>query len=34
MILGIGIGVALTLLVEASGIGWLIYRVVRRDLRW
>lgn len=34
MIAGIGIGVIGTLIVEAAGIGWLIYRVVGRDLRW
>lgn len=34
MMVGVGIGVILTLLVEAAGIGWLIYRVVGRDLRW
>ncbi len=34
MIAGIGIGVIGTLVVEAAGIGLLIYYVVRRDLRW
>lgn len=34
MMVGVGIGVVLTLVVEAAGIGWLIYRVVGSDLRW